>query len=89
MIGGDRGDALLQCAALLGGAMVVYWSCFMDHGDDGLPAEEALDKWWKHSERKAHAQGHAARIDPGVRDVQPAEVARRLEEAGLGIEPVA
>lgn len=78
MIGGDRGDALLQCATLLGGAMVVYWSCFMDHGDDGLPVEEALDKWWKTSERKQHARGHAARTDPGVMLALRTEAVGRL-----------
>lgn len=86
MIAGDRGDALLQCALLLGAVMVVYWSCFMDHTDDGMPDDPTLDKWWKHSERREHARGHAARIDPGVELAIRTEAIGRLA-ASLDIPP--
>lgn len=86
MFAGDRGDALLQCAMLVFGAMVVYWSCFMDHSDDGLPGDPTLEKWWKRSERKQHAQGHATRIDPGVMLALRTVAIERLA-AGLDIPP--
>ena len=75
MSGLDRGDALLQCALFVFAVMVVFWSCVMDHADDGLPPDDPYPKWWKRSQEKTYNLGHAARIDPGV-----ALAGRPLEE---------
>lgn len=64
----DRGDALAQCATFVLVIAIAYWAGWMDHGDDGIPDPPGLAKWWKSSEVRAHNLGHAARIDPGIRE---------------------